>query len=125
MDVFHCGSTALEILGQGEVDLYIPVNQESFNHFLEKLIEYFGNPGSVYQFKRARFVKYLEDIKIEIFLINEETDDWKNIIKFEKYLKENEEALENYKMLKQQSSGLSIQEYYRKKLEFLNKIIKL
>lgn len=121
--ILHCGSTALKILGQGEIDLYIPVNKKDFNNYLEKLIKYFGKPGSVYPLKRVRFVKYINNIKIEIFLINKKHGDWKNLVKFEKYLKENKKALEKYKRIKQQSRGLSIRDYYRKKLEFINKIL--
>ena len=87
--IYHQGSTNLEISGQGEVDLYIPVAKKDFNEYLEKLIEHFGNPGSVYDLERARFVKYIDNIKIEIFLINKNCEGWKNCIKFENYLKNN------------------------------------
>jgi len=121
--VVHCGSTALGISGQGEVDLYIPVDKIFFGKYLEKLIDYFGKPGSIYPLRRARFVKYVDDIKIEIFLISEETDDWKNSLRFENYLKQYQNALEEYRKLKEECNGLTTQEYYRRKLEFINKIV--
>ena len=121
--VKHCGATSLGISGQGEIDLYIPVSKNFFNEYLEKLIKHFGKVGSVYPLRRARFVKYIEGIKIEMFLINKESDDWKNCVKFENYLKRHPKALEEYKKLKERSSELAVQEYYRKKLEFINKII--
>mgnify|MGYP001558299621 FL=1 len=80
VEILHCGSTALQISGQGEVDLYIPVLLKYFDNYLEKLVKHFGKPGSIYLHKRARFVEYVDDIKIEIFLINKETDDWKNLL---------------------------------------------
>lgn len=123
VEILHCGSTALEILGQGEIDCYIPVREKDFNEFLEKLIKHLGEPGSVYNLRRARFVKFIEDIKIEIFLINKNSDDWKNSVIFENYLKKNKEALKGYENLKINSNGLSVQEYYRRKLEFINKIL--
>lgn len=123
-EIIHCGSTALEILGQGEVDVYIPTAKNSFNKNLEKLIKHFGKPGSIYLLKRARFVKYIDDIKIEIFLINKEINEWKNCLKFENYLKQHPVVLKEYIRLKENSKGLTIQEYYRKKLEFINKIVK-
>jgi GrpB-like predicted nucleotidyltransferase (UPF0157 family) len=125
VEVLHCGSTALEILGQGEIDLYIPVREKEFDNYLEKLIKHIGSPGSVYPLRRVRFIKYIDDIKIEIFLINKDNDDWKNLIQFERYLKENIGALEEYRKIKKESNGLSIQNYYRNKLEFINKIINL
>ena len=123
-EVLHCGSTALEIAGQGEIDLYIPVSENVFDEYLEKLTQHFGKPGSIYPLKRVRFVQYRENIKIEIFLVNKNTDDWKNLQKFESYLQKNPEALNEYVGLKESSRGLSIQQYYRKKLEFITKILK-
>jgi len=69
------GSTLLGISGQGEVDLYIPVAKKNFNSCLKKLTKYLGNPGSVYELRRVRFVKYIDDIKVEIFLINKNSRD--------------------------------------------------
>lgn len=124
IEVLHCGSTVLKILGQGEIDLYISVLTKRFNSYLEKLVKHFEEPGNIYPLRRVRFVEYIDNIKIEIFLINKETDDWKNHIKFENYLKQNKKALQEYAKIKQESSGLTVQEYYRKKLEFINKILK-
>jgi len=125
VNVLHRGSTALGILGQGEIDLYIPVLKKDFDNYLEKLINHFGEPGSLYHCKRARFVKYIDNIKIEIFLINEETNDWKNSVKFENYLRKNKSALEKYEKLKQEANGLSVREYYRRKLEFISDLINI
>lgn len=121
----HRGATSLGISGQGEIDLYIPVSENLFQKYLKKLVNYFGKPGSIYPLRRVRFVKYVDGIKIEIFLINRKTGDWKNCIKFENYLKKHSEALREYKKLKEEGDGLMTQEYYRKKLEFINKIINL
>src|SRR3989344_2957947 len=77
VEILHCGSTALGISGQGEVDLYVPIDENRFNAYLEKMIEHFDEAVSIYPLRRARFVKYIDDIKVEIFLINKETDDWK------------------------------------------------
>ena len=121
--VFHRGSTKLKISGQGEIDSYIPVNSKTFDDYLEKLIEHFGKVGTVYPLRRARFVKYINGIKIEIFLINEKSADWKNGLKFEDYLRKHPDALNEYKNLKKSCDGFSFREYYRKKLNFINKIL--
>lgn len=125
VEILHCGSTSLGILGQGEVDLYIPVNPQYFNEYLKKLIKYFGPAGSIYPLERARLVKYTDNIKVEIFLINKDGDNWKNSRKFENYLKNNLEMLNEYVKLKEESRGLSVQYYYRKKIEFINKVLEL
>jgi len=119
------GSTALKISGQGENDLYIPVDSKNFNIYLEKLIKYLGEPGSLYPLKRVRFIKYIDDIKTEIFLINKNDTGWKTSVKFEKYLKRHPEAVVEYEQLKKSSDGASVKEYYTKKTIFINKIIKL
>jgi GrpB-like predicted nucleotidyltransferase (UPF0157 family) len=125
IEVLHRGSTALGISGQGEIDVYIPVDEKAFNKRLGELIGYLGKPRSLYDLNRARFVKYIDNIKIEIFLANKDSEDWKNSVKFEDYLRKNLKALQDYKKLKEESQGLSSQQYYRKKLEFINQILSL
>lgn len=123
VDVFHRGATSLGISGQGEIDCYVPVAENDFNKYLEKMIKYFGPAGSIYSLDRARFVKYIDGIKIEMFIINKTGDGWLNGLRFEGYLMKHPEALEAYKKLKENSDGLSVQEYYRRKTEFLNDIL--
>ncbi len=44
-------------------------------------------------------------------------------LKFENYLKEHPQALEEYRKLKELGDGLSTREYYRRKIEFINDIL--
>lgn len=125
VEVAHHGATSLEISGQGEVDLFIPTPEKCFDYYLKKLIRYFGKPGSVYALERARFVKYIDDIKVEIILVNKEKSGWKNSLKFKNCLLENSKLLDKYRRLKEDSDGLSIQEYYRRKTKFFNEIFEL
>lgn len=121
--ISHRGSTALKISGQGEIDLYIPVNKKDFNNCVTKLSDYLGPPGSLYQFKRARFIKHIEGIKIEIFVINKNDTGWRTSVRFEKYLKSNPKTLDEYEKLKNKANGLSIRKYYTLKTIFINKIL--
>lgn len=123
VEVSHRGATSLGISGQGEIDCYVPVAENEFNRYLETMLAYFGQARSVYLLKRAAFVKYIEEIKIEIFLINEKSDDWINGLKFDNYLKSHLADLERYKKLKETGDGLSVREYYRRKTEFINDIL--
>jgi GrpB-like predicted nucleotidyltransferase (UPF0157 family) len=125
VEVAHHGATSLGISGQGEVDLFIPTPEKCFDYYLKKLITYFGKPGSIYALERARFVKYIDDIKVEIILVNKEKSGWKNSLKFKNCLLENSKLLDKYRRLKEDSDGLSIQEYYRRKTEFFNEIFEL
>lgn len=123
VQVLHCGSTALEILGQSEIDIYVPVLEKDFDKYLEKMKERFGEPASFYTLERARFVRRDNRMKITVFLMNQELEKWKDHMRFENYLKENKEALQKYIKIKEESNGLSTREYYRKKLEFINEIL--
>ena len=116
------GSTKLGISGQGELDIYVPVPPESFKLMLGRMEKVLGAPGSVYPGRRARFVRYTEGTKAEIFLINEESDDWTGCLKFENYLETHPEALATYEKMKLGGDGLSTREYYRRKNEFINDI---
>lgn len=122
--ILLCGSTSLRISGQGEIDLYIPVATKYFADYLNKLTLYLGKPGSVYELRRVRFVRYIEGIKIEIFLINQNSDDWINSRKFENFLRHNPQYLSAYEKLKLQSNGLSVRQYYTAKVKFINKVLK-
>lgn len=121
--ILHRGSTNLKISGQGEIDLYIPITRKRFNTYVNKLTNHLGEPGSVYALKRARFVKYVDDIKIEIFVINKNDSGWKESIQFERYLKNNPKALQEYEILKLKADGSSLREYYTAKTMFINKVI--
>lgn len=117
------GSTFLGISGQGEVDLYIPVAKKDFNIYLKKLINYLGDPGSIYDLRRVRFVKYIDNIKIEIFLINKNSRDWINGCKFENFLKHSTKYLDEYERIKKKYDGFSVRQYYTAKIKFINKIL--
>ncbi len=119
----HHGATSLDISGQDEVDVYLPTATDGFDELVESLHPLFGEPRSLYPMRRARFVTEEGGKHIDIFPINEESDDWKSMVKFETILKENPEKLEEYRKLKENGNGLTVQEYYRRKLEFINSML--
>lgn len=122
-EVMHCGSTSLKISGQDEIDVYIPVSKNAFDEHINPLIELFGEPRSNYPMERVRFVTNIDGKHIDVFLINREAEGWINGLKFENYLKNNRDFLKEYEDLKQSLDGESVQNYYRKKTEFINKIL--
>lgn len=123
VEISHRGATSLGISGQGEIDCYVPVEENDFDRHVEKMLACFGKARSIYPLRRAAFVKYIDGIKIEIFIITKKSADWLNGLKFEGYLKTHLEALEDYRKLKEDGVGLSVQEYYRRKTEFINDIL--
>ncbi len=121
--VLHRGASYLGISGQNEIDIYVPVQESLFDSFIVKLSYLFGKPHRIYPLERARFNAPANGIRIDIHLINEKRDNWLNSEKFENYLKTHQEALEEYRLLKEAGDGLSVREYYRQKLEFINDIL--
>ena len=122
--VEHRGASSLGISGQKELDIYIPISLDKFVLFSELLANVFGKPRSVYPFERIRFTTSVEETRADIFLMNEIGKEWLDGLAFEKYLKRNPEALEAYRKLKEAGNGLSVREYYRRKVEFINSILK-
>lgn len=121
--VLHRGASGLQISGQDEIDVYVPVPSASFNTFLASLSKIFGKPKSHYPMERARFKVPNDGKRVDVFLINEDHSGWLNSVKFENHLKSNKEALEQYRLLKESCDGLSQREYYRRKIEFINDIL--
>ncbi len=121
--VLHKGASSLGISGQKEIDIYIPVPVENFDALLVPLEQVFGKPRSHYPLERVCFVSTIDDTKVEIFVVNSESESWKNSSRFDDHIRENKEALEAYRILKEEARGLSTQAYYRKKIEFINDIL--
>mgnify|MGYP002360886709 CR=1 FL=1 len=121
----HGGATSLGISGQDEIDTYIPVDVKLFDEYIEKLTKLFGVPRKVYEGNRVHFITYEGGKKIDIYLINKETKNWTDSVKFINVLKTHPEKLEEYRLLKESGNGLSVRQYYRKKLEFINQVISL
>ncbi len=84
----------------------------------------FGEPRSLCPLERVRFSEEIDGKKIDLFLINDEHDDWINGCKFENYLKSHPKDLEVYRKLKEEMNGFSVKDYYTRKNEFINKILK-
>lgn len=123
VEILHRGATGMGISGQGEIDLFIPVSLDLFNEIFEKLQKVYGNPKSFYPKQRIRFNHQQSNIEIEVFVVNKDSKQWKRSTVFENYLKTHPETLEEYRKLKESSNGISIKEYYRRKMEFANAII--
>ncbi|MDP3763389.1 MAG: GrpB family protein [bacterium] len=121
--VEHRGASYLGISGHNEIDIYVPVSESLFDNFIVQLSELFGEPHRVYPLERARFNAPDNGIRIDIHLVNKEHASWLNSEKFENYLKTHPETLEECRLLKEAGDGLSIREYYRGKIEFINNIL--
>ncbi|MFA6918837.1 MAG: GrpB family protein [Patescibacteria group bacterium] len=123
IEVLHRGASSLGISGQDEIDTYVPVPPAEYEETVDKLKSIFGEPRSHYPLKRTRFVTLVEGKHIDIFVMNQEDDGWKNGVRFHDYLLSHPQALDDYRRLKEGASGQSTREYYRRKIEFINGIL--
>lgn len=121
--VEHHGASSLGISGQDEIDAYIPVPPNLYDYYVNRVTELFGAPRSHYPLERTRFRADVDGKRIDLFVINEESEGWINSLKFEHYLKTHPETLEQYRVLKETNSGLPSSEYYRRKIEFIHEIL--
>ncbi|MCX6713446.1 MAG: GrpB family protein [Candidatus Vogelbacteria bacterium] len=122
INVEHHGATSLGISGQDEVDIYLPVDPSKFNQMVDLLTGVFGPPGSIYE-QRARFPFQVDGKRTDVFVVKADEPGWKDSLRFENYLKNNHTALDDYRVLKETGHGLSLREYYRRKIEFINSIL--
>lgn len=123
MRLEHHGATSLKISGQNEIDTYVPVPPEEFDKSVSFLTSILSQPASHHPGERARFSQEIDGKHVDVFLVNQEHENWKNLLRFEEYLRSHSDALDAYKKLKENSAGLSIREYYRRKTAFINDIL--
>lgn len=122
--VEHRGASYLKISGQDEIDIYVPVLPEDFDKTVNIMSEHFGIPKSLYPLIRARFPIEGYGKHIDVFVINEKDSGWIDSEIFTNWLLMHPKDLEKYKKLKENGEGLSSKEYYTKKIEFINRILK-
>ena len=123
VEVLHSGASGMGISGQDEIDLVILVPLGLFDETTAKLQKAYGPPDSFYANQRAKFNRQQGDKKIEVFIINQDSEERKRSKTFEDYLTKHPQSLEAYRKLKEASDGIGIKEYYRRKMEFINDII--
>ena len=121
--VEHRGASSLKISGQNEIDIYLPIIASKFDELIISITNLYGNPKSLYPLKRARFTTLVEEKRIDIFVVNSEDHSWTDLNIFHNYLLSHPAELENYRILKENLSGLSTRKYYQQKIEFINDIL--
>jgi len=118
----HSGASSLGISGQDEIDVSVVIRKDQFALYISKLEKEFGPVKSHYP-DRARFEVKEEGKKIDLKIVDVNHPNYIQGKIFEGYLRKHPEDLERYRVLKETSSGLSVKEYYRKKIEFINEIL--
>ncbi len=122
-DLLHKGASSFGISGQDEIDTYLPVPENLFNDYVEKLSKILGPYKSFYANDRVHFINDELGKRIDIYLMNEDGPSWKKNTAIDSYLRSHPEALEEYRILKEMGNGLSVREYYTRKTDFFNQIL--
>lgn len=122
--VIHRGSTSLGISGQDEIDVYIPVEPERFDTLFEELKKLFGEPRSVLPLQRIRFVITVDGKHIDLFLSNNQHKDWIEGVAFEEICNNRPDIKFAYQKLKEEMNGWTVQDFYRKKAEFIDAVLR-
>ncbi len=120
--VEHVGASSFGISGQDEIDVSIVTNKGRFPDYIKKLEAGLGPIKSVYP-DRVRFEVKEEGKKIDLKLIDVDHPNYLNSKAFEKYLKSHHDELNRYRILKEECNGVTVKEYYRRKIEFINEIL--
>lgn len=123
LEILHRGASSLGISGQREIDVYIPLPPEQIEELAPKMERVFGKPTSIYLLERTKFLVKIDGTTVEIMLINKKHKGWIDGETFMSYLKENPDALEQYRILKEEATGVSTREYYTRKINFINEIL--
>ena len=122
VQIEHVGASALEISGQDEIDVQVPVPKNKFPEYISRLETIFGEVRKVYP-TRARFEVREAGKKIDFALVDAGHEDWLNHVRFMDHMRSNPTDLEQYRILKEESNGMAVKDYYRKKTEFINEIL--
>jgi len=122
--VLERGSTRLKVSGKDEIDIFIPVLKNEIPKFCTELEKIYGPARSKYE-NRARFGSKNGSTRIEVFIVDKDSEDFKNINKFEDYLLKDGKALKKFEEFKIKLNGRSTKNYYAEKISYLNKILKI
>ncbi len=122
IEVWHIGASSFGISGQDEIDIQVPVDKEKFSEYITALEKVFGKVRKVYP-TRARFEVSEDGKKIDFAITDVNSEDWLNHVRFQNYMNNHPEDLRRYRILKEESNGMIVKDYYRKKTEFINEIL--
>jgi GrpB-like predicted nucleotidyltransferase (UPF0157 family) len=122
LEVFHTGAAALNISGKNDLDFSILGVPEDFDNYLPALIKVLGEPQKRGR-ENVRWEIIRDGFPVDVHLTDKDSLGWKEHKKIFELLRDNSQILEEYQILKEQSNGVSLREYQRRKYEFYNRIL--
>lgn len=122
LEVLWSGALPLGILGSNDIDLTLFGDPKDFKNILPKIKPILGEPQIVCPEKVLWRTKK-DGHKVDAYLGSKGDEEVKAQVAFFEALQEDEELLEEYRVLKKGSEGKSLREYQRKKAEFYNRVV--
>jgi GrpB-like predicted nucleotidyltransferase (UPF0157 family) len=122
LEVFHTGAAALKISGKNDLDFSILGVPKDFDNYLPALIKVLGEPQKRGR-ENVRWEITRDGFPVDVHLTNKDSLGWKEHRKVFELLRDDPRLLEEYRILKERSNGVSLREYQRRKYAFYNKIV--
>jgi GrpB-like predicted nucleotidyltransferase (UPF0157 family) len=123
LEVFHTGAAALKISGKNDLDFSILGVPEDFDNYLPALVKVLGKPQKRGR-ENVRWEIARDGFPVDVHLTDKDSLGWKEHRKVFELLRDDPQLLEEYRILKERSAGVSLREYQRRKYEFYNRIVK-
>ncbi len=122
LSVRFMGAAALRIAGQNDIDIHILSQPNDFHLYLPTLEKMFGKPCKQNPILiKWEFVQ--NEFEIELYLTDKNSDGFQMQEKTFELLQSDPKLRTEYENLKNESDGLPLAEYMRRKYEFFNKIL--
>jgi len=122
LEVRFMGASALEISGQGDIDIYVFSDPTEFNKHEPLLKSRFGEPETRrYDSISWKFEK--QGHPVELFLTDPDSLPMQRQIAVYEILKKDANLREEYQRLKEELSGTTLREYQTKKYEFYHRLL--
>ena len=121
LEVKFMGASALQISGQGDIDLYIFCPEKDFQIYVPKLEEIFGPKVQGISIIKWQLEKGGHEV--EMYLTDPNTPSMQEQTKVFEILKNDPLLLEEYEEIKSSANGESFREYMKRKYEFFNRIL--
>jgi GrpB-like predicted nucleotidyltransferase (UPF0157 family) len=122
LEVMHTGAAALKISGQNDIDFSILSKPEDFDKYLPALVKVLGEPKKK-GVENVRWEINIEGYPVDVHMTDKSSQGFKRHKRVFELLRDDPRLLKEYERLKEQSAGLSMREYQRRKYEFYNKIL--
>jgi GrpB-like predicted nucleotidyltransferase (UPF0157 family) len=123
LEVLYTGAAALKISGKNDLDFSILGTPETFDLYLPALINVLGEPKKKGR-ENVRWELVVDGFPVDVHMTDKDSVGFKEHKKVFELLRNDPRLLEDYRILKEQSAGVSLREYQRRKYEFYNSILK-